>query len=77
MKSPKEKAGELILRFKPNVYCFVGSGMLSNDYDDRIAILHAKECSNICVDEILSVVTTIADKKYDYWAEVKREIEML
>ena len=77
MKTPKDKALELMLEFKPKVYCFMGSGMLSNDYDDEIAILHAKECANICVVEILKAVTTIADKKYDYWTDVKREIEML
>ena len=38
---------------------------------------NAKQCALICVDEILNAVTTIADKKYDYWQEVKKQIELL
>ena len=37
----------------------------------------AKQCALICVDEILDAVTTIADKKFDFYTEVKKEIEKL
>ena len=32
--TPKEKCDELIEKFIPNMYCYMGSGMLSNDYDE-------------------------------------------
>lgn len=59
--TPKEKAEEL----------YVGFWRLT--HLARIA----KQCALIAVDEILNAVTTIADKKYDYFIEVKREIEKL
>ena len=37
----------------------------------------AKQCALICVDEILDAVTTIADKKFDFYTEVKQEINKL
>ena len=37
----------------------------------------AKKCALICVDEILDAVTTIADKKFDFYTEVKQEINKL
>lgn len=37
----------------------------------------AKQCALICANEILNAVTTIADKKYEYWQEVKEEINKL
>ena len=37
----------------------------------------AKQSALICVDEMLDAVTTIADKKFDFYTEVKQEIEKL
>tara|TARA_R110002073_G_scaffold331631_1_gene516576 strand:+ start:3259 stop:3441 length:183 start_codon:yes stop_codon:yes gene_type:complete len=37
----------------------------------------ALECALICLDEILDAVITIADKKYDFYTEVKQEINKL
>ena len=36
-----------------------------------------KQCALICVDEILDAVTTIADKKFDFYTEVKQEINKI
>ena len=36
---------------------------------------NAFKCALICVDEILDAVTTIADKKFDFYTEVKQEIK--
>jgi hypothetical protein len=64
---PKEKAEKLVLRFmylqEPN-YNWFHKGL-------------GKQYALIAVDEILNAVTTIADKKYDYYLEVKQEIEKL
>ena len=37
----------------------------------------AKQCALICVDEVLDAVTAIADKRFDFYTEVKKEIEKL
>ena len=37
----------------------------------------AKQSALICVDEMLDAVTTIADKKFDFYTEVKQEINKL
>jgi hypothetical protein len=34
-------------KFLPRMYCFMGSGMLSNTYDKDIAEDNAKECEKI------------------------------
>jgi len=54
----KEKAKELIEKFG-SIYSWDGVDL-------------AKECALICVDEMLKAVNTIADKKFDYWQEVKQ-----
>jgi hypothetical protein len=67
--TPKEKAIELIDKFRLNVVDYEGSGL--NDFK-------AKQCALIAVDEILQI--TWVDKfltVQDYWNEVKQEIEKL
>lgn len=44
------------------------------DYCSNV-LATAKRCALICVDEILKAVTTIADKKYDFYLQVKTAIE--
>jgi hypothetical protein len=65
MKTAKEKAEELIDKFK----------IYSNDYIDN------KQCALIAVDEILNLISeyTIEPIVFDikYWQEVKSEIEKL
>jgi len=34
-------------------------------------------CALICVDEVLDAVTTIADRKFEFYTEVKQEINKL
>ena len=34
-------------KFLPKMYCFMGSGMLSNTYDEKISEYNAKECEVI------------------------------
>ena len=43
----------------------------------ELAYKSAKQCALICVDEILDAVTTIADKRFDFYTEVKEEINKL
>lgn len=54
MTNPTEKAKELVLKFKPKMFCYMGSGMLTNGYDVDVAVDNAKECALYATDEILS-----------------------
>lgn len=70
-----EKANDLINKFIPNVYCYLGSGMLTNTYDEDIALMNAKKQCLICVDEIIKTIEPHLNTKW--WKEVKEEIEKL
>lgn len=68
-KEAKEEAKELVLSFY--IYVATQVGEIPMEWNK------AKKCALICVDEILNAVATIADKKYDFYTEVKKEIEKL
>lgn len=79
--NPKEKAKELIEKLLPNVYCYLGSGMLTNEYSEEVAL--------ICVEEIIHNIQYDVNKHEwalerrggsdftSYWYQVKQEIERL
>ena len=83
--TPKEKAKELVNKFKSNVYkkAFADTDFMYDRYyglDDQMS----KQCALIAVDEILEEykedyedihkdIFTI----YSWWQEVKKEIEAL
>ena len=66
--TPKEKAKKLVDRY----YIQVSN---ANPLED--ILVYGKKCALICVDEILDAVTTIADKRFDFYTEVKQEINKL
>lgn len=73
--TPKEKAADLVAKFK----MFACWGLFEDEYE---AQQNAKQCALIAVDQILNMdnpicESTEADKFYDYWQEVKNEIEKL
>lgn len=74
--TPKEKAMELVEKFKPYADW--------NGFEDNRALANAKACALIAVDEILSHITIttnqsglIRDFQKQYWQQVKTEIENL
>ena len=83
--SEKEKAKELVEKFKDYVHGYIGSSMLTNtEYPEQI-LAQAKKVATIVVDEILQEVSQ--GRKLDwiqerregqeyiiYWAKVKAEI---
>lgn len=76
--SPKEKAKELVEKFIPNVYCYLGSGMLTNKYSEEVALINAKKQALICVNEIIRQNPNLPNEyscTKSYWQEVKQEIE--
>ena len=52
LPEPKFKAQELVNQFIPLVYCYMGSGMLTNTYDDDTALMYAKQCATIAQKEV-------------------------
>jgi len=83
--TPKEKSLELIEKYKKHVNPYMGSGMLSNTYDDRAILFQSKKCALIAVDEILHVLrqghptelVVMPMDLIDYWFDVKKEIEKI
>ena len=82
--NPKEKAKELIEKLLPNVYCYLGSGMLTNEYSEEVALSNAKKQALICVDEMLKehenlllIYISESKKRVIFWQEVKQEIGRL
>ena len=82
----QDKASELVLKFTPYMYCYMGSGMLSNDYDKTIVLDFAKKCAIISVREILKALrvppienngSELYDSQIDYWKEVEALIEVV
>jgi len=70
MSNPKEKAKEICLKYQNLLFI-----CLTNEWE--FISPDSKQCALIAVEEILNAVTTIADKKYDFYIEVKKEIESL
>jgi hypothetical protein len=59
-------------KFLPKMYCFMGSGMLSNTYDENVAEGNATECEKIAEDftfELLDFIegTYSYSNIFDYW----------
>ena len=71
----KEKAKELVDRMKLKVDVIDENNYTAeNEYG-------AKQCALICVDEILKshykVLVGVMPKTYDYWKEVKKQLNKL
>jgi len=72
--TPKEKAEELI----EMCFVFASNEATTEDgfvYSDEIQLWNAQQCALIAVDEILNVGFMDTNDLYDYWQEVKKEIE--
>ena len=78
--TPKEKAQNLVEKYKPYVYPYIGSSYLTGDEFPEEILRNAKICALITVDEIISDQngndTDIGNKAW-WWNEVKQEIEKL
>lgn len=66
--TPKEKANELVEKF------YLELRQHSFNYDEETS----KQCALICVDEIQNTKSVcVNDTEYEYWEDVKHEIELL
>lgn len=72
--TPKEKANDLV----NNMFNCDNS---TPEKSMAMLLIHAKQCSLIAVDEIMKQCWEYRDidlqKSFDYWQEVKQEIEKL
>lgn len=76
MKTPKEKAIELVERYSWTIRHISINGMESNKFTLSVR----KKLASICVDEILEDYLEQQIGRYadgNYWQEVKQEIEKL
>lgn len=84
-ETAKKKAEELVSKFMPHVYCYMGSGMLTNDYNENVAKKEAKQCAIITVYECIDAAQYRSKLEIPYkeietvefWKDVKTEIEAL
>lgn len=81
MNTEKEKALELIEKFRPQCYCFLGSGMLTNTYDESVSTMNAKQCAIIAVDEMIYEnnlhLSSFGRERIGWLIEVKQELEKI
>jgi len=68
-------AKSIIDQFKPHVNPYMGSDMLVNYHNDVAILWQAKNCAIIHVDGILEVTKSFADRQYDFWRDIKKDIE--
>jgi hypothetical protein len=71
--TPKEKAEELVDKFRNEITSFLG---------DNMKKINAKKCALVAVDELIKIhylLTTTHDTSpsINYWKEVKQELEKL
>ncbi len=71
--TPKEKANELVDKFRNEITSFLG---------DNMKKINAKKCALVAVDELIKIhylLTTTHDTSpsINYWKEVKKEIQNL
>lgn len=52
----------LIEKLLPKMYCYFGSGMLTNTYDENVALQNAKECELIADEFAIEFVEWLKDK---------------
>ena len=72
--TPKEKAFQLLTRFYlslPNNGSFTGLNNINRRWEE------GKMCALMAVDEIMNALEENGSWNYDYWNEVKQEIEKL
>lgn len=73
--TPKEKAIELIDKYKPYVYCYLGSGMLTNTESEEVILSNSKQCALIAVQEVLDLTPIKIFPEFRmFWQSVESEI---
>jgi len=76
--SLKEKAKELVDKYKGLVYPYIGSSMLTNDADEGVILMNSKHCALINIDENIKSLKILYDTfdaggDSDWWFRTKVE----
>ena len=79
---PKEKADELVNKYKPYVYPYLGSSYMTGDEYPEQILNYGKICALIAVDEIMNELSEMNYglqylNRMAHWEDVKEEIEKL
>ena len=70
--TPKEKAISIV----DTMYLIISNnGQFTGEHSIPFKFEEAKKCALICCDEVLGYMG--ADRGYQFWSEVKQEIEKL
>jgi hypothetical protein len=70
--TPKEKATSIV----DTMYLIISNnGQFTGEHSIPFKFEEAKKCALICCDEVLGYMG--ADRGYQFWSEVKQEIEKL
>jgi hypothetical protein len=56
----------LIEKFLPRMYCFMGSGILSNTYDESVAEGNATECEKIADEFAIGFADWVGQNTINY-----------
>ena len=77
--TPKEKAEELVYKYKDASFNCLGCDMPFCDAPcTMLNIDESKQCALITVDEVWRQLESArVFEEYDYWQEVKKEIEKI
>ena len=77
--TPKEKANELVSKYKNAPFNCTDCDMPFCDIPcTRLSLEESKQCALIAVDEIISVIDPETNfKTWEFWKQVKQEIEKL
>jgi hypothetical protein len=67
--TPRAKADYLLIKFNLSE--------CTHGYNDVRDLHAANRCAIIAVDEILKVLSKYGTKEYEYWEEVKNELQKL
>ena len=70
--TPKEKAEELVNKYITNQNFWYLKNLV-----DGLRISQARKCAIIAVDEIIDLLCHDINPLFNYWFEVKKEIEKL
>ena len=78
-KSAADEAKELVEKYKPYVYPYIGSSYMTGDEYPEQILKYAKQCAIIAVQEILAVANLMDggfsfEKEIEYWQQVLNEI---
>lgn len=76
--TPRQGAEKIIEMFKPYVYCYMGSGMLSNTYDEDVVRMNAIQCAikhiEGILEELLQLYSDLCHNPYSGTA-VRNQVE--